>query len=55
MYAPLRALTLQVLEAATGDYPFKAQQHNYMALLEHIVTSTDPPVARAGRYALYTQ
>jgi hypothetical protein len=45
---------LQVLEAATGVYPFKAQQHNYMALLEHIVSSTEPPVARAGRYAYAT-
>jgi serine/threonine protein kinase len=38
------ALGVTMLEAATSVYPFKGQQDNYMALLEHIVASIDSPV-----------
>ena len=34
------ALGVTFLEAATAVFPFKAQQDNYMALLEYIVTCT---------------
>jgi serine/threonine protein kinase len=34
------ALGVTLLEAATAVFPFKAQQDNYMALLEYIVTCT---------------
>ena len=46
--ADIWALGVSVLEAAAGVFPFKAHQHNYMALLEQIVTCTDVPVDRVG-------
>jgi serine/threonine protein kinase len=40
--ADIWGLGLTVLECVCGGYPFEQHQHNYMALLEHIVQSPCP-------------
>lgn len=40
-FVDIWALGITFLEAATAVYPFAGHEHNYMELLEHIVTCSE--------------